>query len=513
MKIKNSIINIVISLVSQVLTLIIAFPVRMIFINTLGIEYLGVNGLFTNILSILSIAELGIGSAITFSLYKPIAEDNKTEISGIMNLYAKIYKIIGIVIFLLGIILIPFLGYIVGSAKDIPNLILIYLLFLINSSISYFLSYKRSIIIAYEKSYIINMIHSIVLIIMNIGQAVVLINTKNYILYLVIQLISNFGENVIITIIANLRYKFLTSHESKKAKLDIKIKREIIKNIRALVVHKLGSITVLGTDNIIISTFVGVIWVGLYSNYCLIVNAINAILNQVFNSLTASVGNLNVTADNKKRYEVFCNILFINFWVVSFSTVALYNLLNPFIGMWLGTKYIIESKIVLCIVINFYITAMRQTTLMFKSASGLFWQDRYKPLIESILNILLSIILALKLGVSGVLLGTIISSISTNVWIEPYVLYKYSFKLPLKNYFKKYIIYTGVMIISMFITNIIVNLGHITGIIKFIYNTIICVIVPNTLYFIIFRNNAEFKFLFQVMEGLYCKLLKRKRVR
>lgn len=499
MRTKNSLINVTVSLLSQFIILIIAFPARMVFIKILGIEYLGINGLFTNIISILSIAELGIGSAITFSLYKPISDDNEIEISGIMNLYAKIYKSIGTIVFLLGLMLIPFLNIIVGDNNNVSNLIVIYLLFLSNSSISYFLSYKRSIIIAYEKSYIINIIHSLVLIGLNIIQVVILFLTKSYIFYLVIQLVLNFSENIIISMIADKKFSFLTTKENKRNIIVPEVKKNIVTNIRALVIHKLGSITVLGTDNIIISVFVGLKWVGLYSNYLLIVNAINSFINQIFSSITASVGNLNVTTNVRKRYEIFSHILFINFWIVSFCTITLYVLLNPFIGIWLGNEFAMNNGIVLCIVINFYITGMRQTVLTFKSASGLFWQDRYKPLIESIINIVLSIILAKKIGISGVLLGTIISALSTSVWIEPFVVFKYGFNLSLKLYFKKYFNYTFIMIISLIVTTILTNLINSTAFITFILKMILCVLIPNAIFFIFFKNTQEFKYFLKIV--------------
>lgn len=506
MRTKNSVINTIVTLMGQILVLLIAFPARMVFVNTLGVEYLGINGLFTNILSVLSIAELGIGSAIIFSLYKPVADNNERLIVGIMNLYAKTYRVIGGIVFGLGLMLIPFLKYIVGQDNSIPNMTYVYLLFLINSSSSYLLAYKRSIIIANQKSYIINGIHSIVLIVMNIFQAMVLIYTKDYILYLWIQLISSLSENIIVTIIANIKYKFLIDKTNKHIKIDVKTKNEIVKNIKALVIHKIGSITVLGTDNIIISTFVGVVWVGLYSNYCLIVNAINAILSQIFNSLTASVGNLNVTVDNEKKYSIYSNILFLNFWIVSFSTVTLYNMLNPFIDIWLGTEYTMSHQVVFVIVMNFYITGIRHTTLTFKSAAGLFWQDRYKPLIESMLNILISIILATKLGISGVLIGTIISSLLTNVWVEPYILFKYCFNKPVREYFKRYTVYIIVMLTSMMLTGFMSNIISVNGIIKLVYNAIICVIVPNILYALIFIRTDEFKYFFNIIRNVLKKL-------
>lgn len=506
MRTKNSIINILVSMISQIITIIIVFPARSIFIRVLGAEILGVNGLFSNILSVLSIAELGIGSAIVFSLYTPIAENNKEKINAIMNLYRKAYRIIGIVVFGLGILISPMLKYIVDKPNNISNIYYVFMLFLINSSISYFLSYKRSIIIANQKGYIINLIHSLVLVLMNIMQVLILIYTRNYIVYLWIQLIFTVGENIIISFVANYKYKFLSDKNNKNLKVDNRTKNEIVKNIKALVIHKLGSITVLGTDNIIISAFVGVNIVGIYSNYCLITNALNAILTQIFNSLTASVGNLNVLESKEKKYNVYSNMLFLNFWIVSLASICLYELLNPFITIWIGSQYLMSVNVVLIIVINFYLNGMRHTTLTFKSASGLFWQDRYKPLVEAILNITISIVLAKSLGVIGVLLGTIISTILTTFWIEPYILFKYCFEKKIKKYFSKYFIYTVIMIITLIVNNIVTNLYTGSGILKIIYNLIVSVSVTNLIYLVIFIKTPELKYFYNIFKSRLGKI-------
>lgn len=489
---KSSIKNFIWAIIGQGAGLIISFVARIVFVRTLGNEYLGLSGLFTNILTMLSLAELGIGNAIIYSLYKPLAEKDTKKSNMLMQFYQKVYTIVGIIILIVGTLIIPLLPFFIKEMPNIQNINLIYFLFLLNTSMSYFFSYKRNLIIADQNRYIATIYRYSFYFLLNVAQIIYLLITHNYIGYLILQIISTLLENIFISLKADKMYPYLKSKE--KIKLDFETKNEILKNTKALMMHKIGGIIVNSTDNIILSKFVGIIEVGLYSNYYLIINALNTIFGQVFNSLTASVGNLFVDSEKEKQYSVFKNINFLTFWIYSFSSICLLNLFNPFISIWLGKNYLFSIDIVLILVINFYVTGMRKSVLTFKDADGLFYKDRYKPLIESLINLVVSIVLAKKLETLGVFIGTFASTVTTSLWVEPYVLYKYGFNKKLSKYFKDYLKYLGITIILALITYFVCSFINTNVYLAFVLKLLVSFLIPNVVIYLIFRKSDEYKF-------------------
>ena len=510
MRINNSIRNITTALIGQVIGIALSFIGRVVFINTLGTEYLGVNGLFTNVLSILSLAEMGVGSAIIYSLYKPLALKDNKQIKGLMSFYRDAYRIIGCLILIIGIGLVPFLSYIIKDQPDIPYLTYIYILFLINSVASYFFAYKRSLIIADQKNYITTIYRYGFYILLNISQIMLLLSTQNFILFLIMQIIITIFENIMVAYKANRMYPFLKSGTA--IKLDKESKKEIIKNVKAMMIHKIGGVVVNGTDNILISRFVGVIWVGLYSNYYLIISAINTIIGQVFSAVTASVGNLNAVETKEKSYSMYKKILFINFWIGGFCAIALWILFNPFISLWIGNQYLFKPMIVLIIVVNFYIMLVRKTTLIYRDSMGLFWLDRYKAIFEAIINIVVSVLLALKLGIAGVFIGTFISTLTTAFWVEPYILYKYGFEMKVRDYFFRYIKYTSIILVSGIITHQICTAFTTVTWMSLFGRAAVCVIVPNLIFLVCFYRTDEFRYFWNLFKGIAGKVLKRNKI-
>lgn len=492
MRTNNSVRNILTSLVGQTLGILTSFVGRTIFINILGTMYLGINGLFSNILSILSLAEMGIGSAIIYSLYKPLAERDYKKINALMTLYAKAYKVIGITIFVLGISISPFLKFIIKDTPDIPNLVFIYILFLMNTVVSYFFSYKRTLIIADQKSYITTVYRYGFYIILNIVQIIVLILTSNFIVFLSTQIIITLTENILISQKADKMYPFLLNKNNDK--LDYNSKNEIVKNVKALMCHRIGGVVVSGTDNILISSFVGVEQVGIYSNYFLVVNAINIVVSQIFNAVTASVGNLNVNGSSEKSYDIYQKMLFANFWIAGFCSITLVEVLNLFIELWIGQQYLFNINLLLIIVINFYMALIRKTTLVYKDALGLFWHDRYKSIIEAIINLIVSIILVNKIGIIGIFIGTFISTITTAFWIEPYILYKYGFEKKFSDYLLKFIKYTSIILITTLVTHNICNLFNSTTWIVLVIKILICIVSINGIFLVVFHNDEKLKY-------------------
>ena len=503
-RIKNSFINVIVALAGQFLGIIISFVARIFFIKILGAEYLGINGLFTNILTVISLVELGIGPAIVYSLYKPLAQKDTRKVKALMQLYKKTYTIIGIVVGILGVATAPFIQYFIKETPEFLDVNLIFLLFVLNSAISYFFAYKRNLIIADQHRYVATVYRYIFFALLNVLQIVFLYFTGSYLVFLSLQIISTLMENVAVERHADKMYPFLKDREHEK--LDSETINEIKKNTGAMVLHKIGGIVINSTDNIIISAKIGIVWVGLYSNYLLIITALDTIIGQFFASITASVGNLGVNERTGKALEVFKNVQFVNFWLISFSSVCLYYLLNPFIELWIGRDMLMSMGVVTILVINFYVQGMRKAVLTFTDALGLYWHGRYKPIVESIANLTLSILLAPKFGIAGVLIGTLISTLTTCFWIEPYILYKKGFNTVLKPYYLKYVTYTTVTLATGLLTGQLVNLIRDTTVLAFSLKLLICLLAPNFLYVLLFYRTKEFQYFLRIAQSMISKV-------
>jgi len=502
-RIKNTIRNMYMGVLGQIVTYTLTFVYRTIFIIVLSANYLGIQGLFTNVLSILSLAELGIGSAITFSLYKPLADNDEDLIYKLMKFYAKAYKFIGLIVAVLGITLIPFLDVFIKNEHDIPYITIIYLLYLSDSVVSYFFSYKRSIIVADQKGYINTLNLNIFSVFRTIIQILLLIIYKNFLIILIVQVIFTFLSNISISSRANKLYPYLKNKNSEK--LDAVIKSGLIKKIRAMFYHQLGSVIVLGTDNILISAFVGIYWVGVYSNYLLIIGIIKTIIQQFSQSVVASVGNLVSSESITKTKTTFDLLFFINYWIYYFCSICFLTLFNPFIIIWIGPGYLFDLRIVVVIVTNFYIAGMRQNVLTFRNVLGLYWYDRHKPFIEAIINLVVSIILLEWFGILGVFLGTLISTLTTSLWVEPYILFKYYFKSGLKKYFVTYFLYSIFTLLVAILMQSISKLIFVETVFSFILLLVICIIMTNVLFCAIFFKNYNFKQLINLVKKLTIK--------
>ena len=506
---KNSLLNIKVSMAGQAVGLIISFVARIFFIRFLGVNYLGINGLFTNILTMLSLVELGIGPAIIFSLYKPLADKDTPKIQALMQLYKKAYNIIGVLVAVLGTAITPFLHLFIKEMPDVPNISLIFVLFVINSSISYFYAFKRNLIIADQHRYIATVYRYIFFTGLNAMQILFLFLTKNFIVFLVLQIVFTLIENIAVSRKADAMYPFL--REKGRFKLDPDTVQQIKKNTGAMVLLKAGSIMVTSMDNILISAKVGILWVGLYSNYQLIMTALNTVVGQFFTSITASIGNLGATESKERSLFIFENIQFANFWIYGFCSICLFELFNPFIELWLGKDLLMGAGVVTILVINFYVRGMRNTALAFLDAFGLYWHIRYKPIFEVIINLTVAVSLAPRFGIAGIFAGMLVSSLATNFWIEPFVLHKKAFGAPLKPYFAKYSIYTLAAAAAGYITVMSCSLIAGASVFAFILKTALCVLIPNSLFLLCFHRTREFRYFWSILKpAVSARLLKRK---
>ena len=498
---ENSIINSAMSIVTQVLTVVLNFAVKTVFIKMLNDEYLGVNGLFTNIITMLSLADLGIGIAIPYSLYKPLAKKDEHKINVLMNFYKKVYTIIGIAVLLIGLSLTPFLGLIIKDIpKNVPHLSLIYILFVIHSASSYFFVYKKFLIDSDQKGYITSRIIFTFSTLLSIIQIILLVTTKNYILFLLSSIILVIIQNIYISSKANKLYPFI------KNKTDEKLEKEdmegIKKNVSSLFIYKVGTVIMNGTDNIIISKFIGLIIVGFYSNYVLIINSITTVLNQIFNAITSSIGNLVVTTNKKRSKEVYDNLNFANFWLYALFGVCIIVLINPFINIWIGKKYVMGFSIVFLLVLNFYVLGMQSVTNSFRNAYGLFWIAKYRPIIMVIINIVISVVLVQFIGIEGVLIGTLVSRLVTTAWLDPYIVHKYGFEISPKSYYIDYLKYLVIFTAISIILNYFVSMVAINNIFILILIAILVVISVNVILVLLFFKTSEFNYFYDKIKKI-----------
>ena len=494
MRLENSVRNIRTAWIFQLVHILCQFITRTVIIKVLTIEYVGLSGLFSNVLTMLSLAELGIGEAIIFSLYSPIAKKDEKTINAIMAFYKKVYISVGILILVVGVAITPYIGFFIKDIPDIKDLGLIYVLYVFNSGVSYFFSYKSTFVTATQSNYLVVLNNGVWEIVMVISQIVSLYLTKNYVIYMCIGVAFVIIRNISITVLANRRFTYL--REKSKDKIPAEIVDQIKKNTGAMILHKIGTVIVFATSNVILSKFVGLVSVGIYTNYYTITNSVSLFINKFFDAISASVGNLAVEENTDTQEKVYHRVLFINFVLYTFACTCLMSLLNAFIrDIWLGPEYLFSQGIVALMAVQTYITGMRRATQTFKNAKGLYWYNRYMPIYESILNLIASIVLVNIVGVAGVILATIISSVCTCVWIEPHVLYKYGFQKSAKKFYVKYLLYGFVFICIMGATFAITSLVDGTGILVFVGKMIISSIIPPLAIWSIYRKSDEFNYL------------------
>lgn len=492
MRTKKAIINSSINIVTYLLLFIPNLIIRKIFLSTFGNELLGLNSLYTNIIGWLSIAELGVGNAIIFSLYKPFAENDRRKINSYIKFYGKFYRSIGFIILILGILISPFLKIFIENDIDIKIVTIGFLIFLLNSFITYMFSHKLCILNVAQEAYKITIGTTISQVVIYILQYICLNTNKNFIVFISIQLIINLIYYIVINIYIMKYYPWLGNSNDE---LDSKVKSGLFKNIRALFMHKIGSLVVNSTDNIVISKFIGLGLLANYNNYNTIILALQRIVNMGLTGITAGIGNMLTSNDKEKAYEIHKKVFFLNFWIVSFIVISLYNTLNQFIGLWIGVEYFLDDITFIIILLNFYFVCMRGSVEQFQNGSGNFYQDRYAPIVEAIINLSISIFLVKRIGIAGVFIGTLISNFTVIFWTKPYVVYKYVFSERLVKYFIMYFKYLLFALITLIVTGIITSpFKNNISILSFIINCILNVITINLIYCIIFFKTKEFKY-------------------
>lgn len=494
-RLKNSALNFASGFLGRVLAILLNFAVRTIFIYCLNEAYLSVNGLYSNILTVLSLAELGFGSAMVYRMYAPVAVKDYQKTAALLQFYKKIYIIIGVVIFLLGLCVIPFMDYIIKDKPDISGLTLYYILFLVNTSISYwFSSYKASVLYADQKEYIKTNVQNTMAILQSGLQIVLLLLFRKYLLYLLIQLAGNIFLNLYVAHLVDKRYPEIQTYQG--ASLSAEERVQIRKDTEALVLSRFGHVALNGTDNIIISAVVGVLWVGRLSNYTLICDSVTSVLCQITAAITGSLGNFFATEDKHAGYALFKKVEFLNFWLYGFSFIALVTLLDPFVQIWAGERFVLGLPISIAIAINFFVAGYMNTLWVFRSTIGLFKQGKFRPILVAILNIILSIFLGKLWGVFGVLFATFLSRAAISLWYDPLILHRYGFEVSCKpffaRYFRRVLLLTTILIVMLTIRYVV--LSSATTVLRFAVMTMFTAIVPNAIFWLAYHRCEEYAY-------------------
>lgn len=487
-KTQNAVRNIVFGFFFKIVAMLGPFAVRTVMIYVMGNDYVGLNSLFTSILSFLSLAELGVGSALVYSMYKPIAEDDSATICALLNLYRRLYRYIGLVILAVGLLLLPFLKYLVkdGVPEDV-NLYVLYLIYLGNTVISYFMfAYKQSLLTAFQRADIISKRSMILQLMMYVVQIVILFVSRNYYMYIIWLPIFTVATNIVNAVIVDKMFpQYKCEGEISKEQ-----RKSITKKIAALFGTKANSIVMHAADNIVISAFLGLVIVGQYGNYYYIMNSVVGVMTIIYDSITAGIGNSLETDSKKKVYQDFSTISFLNTWVVVFCSASMLSLYQTFMKLWVKEDNMLGLNIVLLLVIYFYIYQIRRIILTYKDAGGIWWEDRFRPYLMMIVNVVSNLILVNFIGLSGVILSTILSMLVSVPW-ENYTVFKYVFNISSKKYYLKLLANTvscaAICLITWSICNLISD-----SLVGLLLKCVVCLIVPNLTFVLIYLKTEDF---------------------
>lgn len=489
--------------------MLLRFALRYVFIMKLGDTLTGVEGLYTDILTMLSLAELGIGTAVNYSLYGPAARGEKEKIKSYMQLYKKAYRGIALVIAAVGLMLVPFLPVIVGDPGYITmgQLRVYYLIYLFNTVSTYFVAWKYSLANAEQKNYIQTNAITITKMVTVLFQMAGLFLLPNFLLYLVIQAAVELAQKIFVSRYLDRKYPLLKEKDVRPLKKEEK--DDVMSKTKALMLHRIGDMARLQTDTIIISAFLGVVWVGLIGTYKMIINSVSNYVNVIFNSVISSFGNLIATEGKDRQFELFLVYRFFAIWVYGFSAVGFFLLLSPLVELYVGAERVLPAAIISWYLIDYFFKGERIVLSNFKTAAGVFEQDKYLTLIQGLVNLVLSLALVGRMGMAGVYIGTVVSGIIANI-TKPVIIYRVCFGKKAGSYFVDSVKYLAVIGVTLLILIPLQNalMPRVT-IPKFLLMMALITVVFNGIFLLVFGRSREFKYLWQMGKGrLSCLLWK-----
>lgn len=498
---ENSMKNIAVGIGGYIVNTLLGFVCRVVFVRFLPEDYLGVSGFFANILSMLTVAELGIGIAIVYSLYKPIAENDEEKTASLMAFFGRAYRIIGVVTAVLGLAVAPLLPRLVDMPAVITESVyLLYAVFLFNQVVAYFFSYRASFLLASQKNYIVTGVNYLITILQSVQQMIFLALTRNYMSYLVIQTVLTVVYNVIVYRIAYKKYPYIA--KKHPAPLDRETKRLIFANTRDLTLTRISGLFVNNTDNIIITYFNGLVTTGITSNYTLFINTLNTLFTQIFSGMTAGIGNHNALESNEKRLEMFRFIHLSNFWLFSWGAVGIIFVSSDLVRFFFGERFVMDPSIPVILAVNFYLVGMQSAVWTYMQTLGIFHYGRLISFVTAGIKIALSILLGADYGVFGIQFATAVARIVTDVWYSPWALYRYGFHEKSSKFFRRYFIYLAVLVLECGVCFALCSLIRIHPLIDLIVKFLICSLVPNGIFYLAFRKTGDFAMMKKAMKNM-----------
>ncbi|MBR1811942.1 MAG: oligosaccharide flippase family protein [Clostridia bacterium] len=508
---ENSMLNIIVGIGGYVVNTLLGVVCRVVFVRFLPKEYLGINGFFTNILSLLTVAELGIGIAIVYALYKPIAENDTEKIASLMRFFGRAYRIIGIVTAALGVAVMPFIPRLVDKPAEITESIyLLYGVYLFNNVIAYFFSYRGSFLLAAQQNYIVTGVNYIITILQSIFQMIFLAVTKDYMSYLAIQTVGTVVYNIIIYYIAYKKYPYIADKQAKP--LDGETKTSLFRNTRDLLLTRVSGLIVNNTDNIIITYFNGLAVTGVTSNYTLFISTLTTLFAQVFDGMTASIGNHNALEDDAKRYEMFRCVNLSNFWLFSWGTVGIAFVSSDLVQVFFRDAYVLHWSIPLILAVNFYLVGMQSAVWAYMQTLGIFHYGRFISFVTAGIKIALSILWGDWSGtwsVFGIHLATAVGRVFTDVWYSPWALYKHGFHIKPSKYLGRYLLFLTVLLAEGGICFGICRMIDFSPLVNLLLKFLVCSIVPNGIFLAVFSRSRDFG-MFKKAAGNMLHIVKRK---
>lgn len=477
---------------NQAICLLLPFFIQTITIHQLGIEYVGIKGLFSSILTVLSLVELGFGSAIVYSMYKPIATDDEDSLCALLNLYRKIYNLIGLIILLLGLAVTPFLTKLVKDTYPSEiNIYIVFLIYLLSTVLSYWVfSYKSSLLTAYQRTDILSIINALTQLFCSMIQIAVLIITKNFYYFLIANIARVVANNILVSVFVDKMYPRITC----KGKVNITLLADIKKKLAGLLIGKVCGVTRNSFDSIFIAAFLGLTQAAIYSNYYQIIMALNGVTLIVLTSLLGGIGNSIVIESKEKNFSDM--ILLNNIYLVisGLMAIGMTCLYQPFMSIWVGKDYLFSNQIMILFPIYFYILKMGDIRSVYSEAAGLFWEDRWRSIAEAIANVLLNYLLGKHFGVIGILIATLITIFIFGFCFAAVVAFKYYFNTGLKEYFWCQFVLIMVTLVvgggTYCICNIIIAQNMF---ITLLVRGVICIMISPIMYWVILHKTSRYK--------------------
>lgn len=489
---KNAARNMFFGVILKVYQILIPFFMRTAMIYLMGVEYLGLSSLFSSVLQVLNLAELGVGAAMVYSMYRPIAEDDTEKICSLMRLYKIYYRVIGAAIAIVGLILTPFIpDFVKGDLPDGVNIYVLYLMNLAVTVLSYWLlAYKSSILQAYQRTDVISKVTLITSTIQYGLQLFVLWAFKNYYYYVIVMLITQIINNMVTAVAANKLYP----QYQPNGKLNRGQVRQINQRIKDLFTSKIGAVIYDAADTIVISAFLGLTALAIYQNYFYIINAITGFISVIFAACTAGIGNSIVVETKEKNFNDLNKFTFIICWLSGFCTACLLCLYQPFMELWVGKNLMLSLSAVVCFVVYFFVRQLNSLFNLYKDASGMWHEDRFRPLVAALANLFLNLILVQFIGIYGILLSTVIAILCVGMpWLLHNLFTVIFEKRHFLFYLKRLLLYCIVVIISCIATYFICSWFSFGLLATLLVRAIICLFVPNIMYFLIYRKTEEFQ--------------------